>query len=87
MQKVVDEQINEWLKDGVISRSDFPFAICLHVVPTKSGKLCVCVDYKRLNAISLLKVNALPLIHSFIHSFILFSIIIKQFSAKIINIK
>ena len=33
MQKVVDEQINEWLRDGIISRSDSPFARCLHVVP------------------------------------------------------
>ena len=29
MQKVVDEQINEWLRDGIISRSDSPFASCL----------------------------------------------------------
>ena len=35
MQKVVDEQINEWLRDGIISRSDSPFASCLHVVPKK----------------------------------------------------
>ena len=55
MQKVVDEQINEWLKDGIISRSNSPFASCLHVVPKKSGKHRVCVDYRRLNAISLLE--------------------------------
>ena len=38
MQKVVAEQVNEWLKDSIISRSDSPFASCLHVVPKKSGK-------------------------------------------------
>ena len=64
MQKVVDEQINEWLRDGIISRSDFPFASCLHVVPKKSGKHRVCVDYRRLNAISLLKAYPIPPIHS-----------------------
>ena len=47
MQKIVDEQINEWLRDGIISRSDSPFASCLHVVPKKSGKHRVCVDYRR----------------------------------------
>ena len=64
MQKVVDEQINEWLRDGIISRSDSPFASCLHVVPKKSGKHRVCVDYRRLNAISLLEAYPIPPIHS-----------------------
>ena len=31
MQKVVDEQINEWLRDGVISRSDSPFANSIYM--------------------------------------------------------
>ena len=38
MQKVVDEQMNEWLKNGIISRSDSPFARCLHVMLKKSGR-------------------------------------------------
>ena len=61
MQKVVDEQINEWLRDGIISRSDSPFASCLHVVPKKSGKHRVFVDHRRLNAISLLEAHPIPL--------------------------
>ena len=55
MQKGIDEQINEWLRDGIINPSDSPFASCLHVVTKKSGKHCVCVDYERLNVISLLE--------------------------------
>ena len=35
MQKVVDKQINEWLRDGIISGSGSPFASCLHIVPKK----------------------------------------------------
>ena len=38
MQKAIDKQINEWLRDGIISQSDSPFASCLHVVPKKSKK-------------------------------------------------
>ena len=64
MQKVVDEQIIEWLRDGIIGRSDSPFASCLHVVPKKSGKHRVCVDYRRLNATSLLEVYPIPPIRS-----------------------
>ena len=52
MQKVVDEQINECLRDDVIKRSDSSFGSSLHVVPKKSCKHRVCVDYRRLNAIS-----------------------------------
>ena len=63
-QEVVDEQINKWLRDGITSRSDSPFASCLHVVSKKSGKHGVCVDYRRLNAISLLKTYPIPPIHS-----------------------
>ena len=66
MQKVFDEQINEWLRDGVISRSDSSFASCLRVVPKKSGKHHVCVDYRRLNAISLLEAYPIPYYSFFI---------------------
>ena len=59
-----DEQINESLRDGVISRSDSPFASCLHVVLKKSGKQSVCVDYRRLNAISLLEAYLIPPLYS-----------------------
>ena len=64
MQKVVDEQINEWLRDGIINRRNSPFANCLNVVPKKAGKHRVCVDYRRLNAISLLEAYSIPPIHS-----------------------
>ena len=60
MQKVVNEQLNGWLKDGVISRSDSLFGSCLYVVSKKFGKLRVCVDYRRLNVISLLEAYPFP---------------------------
>ena len=64
MQKMVDEQINEWLRNVIINRSDSPVASCLHVLPKKSGKHRVCVDYRRLNAISFLEAYPIPPIHS-----------------------
>ena len=64
MQKLFDEQINEWLRDGIISRSDSFFASCFHVVSKKCGKHRVCVDYKRLNAISILEAYPILPIHS-----------------------
>ena len=78
MQKVIDDQINEWLKDGVISRSSSSFASCLLVIPKKSGKHRVCVDYRRLNAISLLEAYPIPPIHTLLdnlHGSRVFSVI------------
>ena len=63
-QKIIDKQINEWLKDGIISRSDSPYSSCLHVVQRKSGKPRVCVDYRNLNATSVLESYPIPHIQS-----------------------
>ena len=63
-QKSIDQQINEWLTDGTISRSDSPYSSCLHVVQRKSGKPRVCVDYRNLNATSVLESYLIPHIQS-----------------------
>jgi len=63
-QKIIDQQINDWLKDGIISRSASPYSSCLHVVQRKSGKPRVCVDYRNLNATSVLESYPIPHIQS-----------------------
>ena len=64
IQKIIDSQITEWLTDGIISRSDSPYSSCLHVVPQKNGKHRVCVDYRNLNATSVLESYPIPHLHS-----------------------
>ena len=63
-QKIIDLQINKWLTDGIISRSDSPYSSCLHVVQRKSGKPRVCVDYRNLNATNVLESYPIPHIQS-----------------------
>ena len=53
----------------MISRSDSPFANCLHVVPKKSGKHRACANYRHLNAISLLEAHPIPPIYSLLDNF------------------
>lgn len=48
-QQVVDEQIREWLKDGIIEESRSAFAYPTVVVPKKDVRHRVTVDYRRLN--------------------------------------
>ena len=64
IQKIIDSQKTEWLTDGIISRSDSPYSSCLHVVPKKNGKHRVCVDYRNLNATSVLESYPIPHLHS-----------------------
>ena len=59
-QKIIDSQISEWLMEGIVSRSDSPYSSCLHVVPKKSGKHRMCVDYRNLNAICVLESYPIP---------------------------
>ena len=59
-QKIIDSQISEWLMDGIVSRSDSPYSSCLQVVPKKSGKHRMCVDYRNLNAICVLESYPIP---------------------------
>ena len=36
-QKIIDEQMNQWLREGIISRSDSPYSSCPHAVKKKCG--------------------------------------------------
>ena len=63
-QKIIDEQINQWLCEDIISRSDSPYASCPHVVKKKCGSPRVCIDYRNLNATSILSSYPIPHIQS-----------------------
>ena len=62
--KIIDEQINQWLREGIISRSDSRYASCPHVVKKKCGSPRVCIDYRNLNATSILSSYPIPHIQS-----------------------
>ena len=49
--KIVDEQILQWLKDGVIVPSNSEFASQVVVTWKKNGKPRVCIDYKSVNKV------------------------------------
>lgn len=59
---IVDEQVDEWLKNGIVEPCSSPYASQVVVVRKKDGKSRVCIDYRRLNR-KLIKDNyPLPLI-------------------------
>ncbi|GFV95734.1 retrovirus-related Pol polyprotein from transposon 412 [Trichonephila clavipes] len=59
---IVDAQVEEWIKNGIVQPCSSPYASQVVVVKKKDGKSRVCIDYRRLNR-KLIKDNyPLPLI-------------------------
>ncbi|GFX53263.1 retrovirus-related Pol polyprotein from transposon 297 [Trichonephila clavipes] len=59
---IVDAQVDEWVKNGIVEPCSSPYTSQVVVVKKKDGKSRVCIDYRRLNR-KLIKDNyPLPLI-------------------------
>ena len=48
----VENIVEEWEEEGVVERSSSPFNFPLLVVPKKDGTHRVCVDFRKLNAVT-----------------------------------
>lgn len=47
--KILDEQIREWLRLGIITPSNSEYASPVVIVRKKDGSSRVCIDYRALN--------------------------------------
>ena len=52
LQDVEEQQILRWLSQGVITISDGPWSSPLVIVPKGYGGYRVCIDYRKLNAVT-----------------------------------
>ena len=53
LQQEVRKCLESWLKQGIIRPSKSPYASQVVIVRKKSGEICLCVDFRKLNAISI----------------------------------
>ena len=60
LQGEVRKCLEQWLKQGVIRPSRSPYASQVVIVRKKSGEIRLCVDFRRLNAISIRDSFPLP---------------------------
>ena len=53
MQQEVRKCLESWLKQGIIQPSKSPYTSQVVIVHKKSGEIRLCVDFRKLNAISI----------------------------------
>jgi len=49
---LVQNEIDEMLKMGIITHSDSPWASPIVIVPKPDGSIRLCVDYRRVNSLT-----------------------------------
>lgn len=61
-RNAVDEQVDRWLKDGIIEHSESEFSSPVVMVKKKDNSFRLCVDYRRINKVIVKDRYPLPLI-------------------------
>ena len=62
----IEQQVQELLKQGMIQESSSPFASLVLLVEKKTGEWRLCVDYKRLNALTIKNSYPMPIMEEFL---------------------
>ena len=60
LQSEVRKYLDNWLKQGIIRPSKSPYASQVVIVCKKTGEICLCIDFRTLNTISIRDSFPLP---------------------------
>lgn len=75
--KAMEDYVSDGLKQGLISRSTSPASAGLFFIKKKDGGLRTCIDYHRLNAVTVKYLHSLPFVPSAIEQLCGFTIYTK----------
>ncbi|XP_011861253.1 PREDICTED: uncharacterized protein LOC105558274 [Vollenhovia emeryi] len=64
MQKIIEEEVEKMLKEGVIRSSTSPWSSPIVVVQKKDGRPRLCIDYRKLNKVTRKDAYPLPQINA-----------------------
>ena len=67
-KQIIREQVKEMLEAGVIEESYSPYSFPVVLVKKKNGKYRFCIDYRKLNEITIKDRHPLPVINDTIHT-------------------
>ena len=60
LQTEVHKCLDTWLKQGIIHPSCSPYALQVVIVRKKSGEICLCINFRALNAVTICDSFPLP---------------------------
>jgi len=80
--KILDEQIREWLRLGIITPSNSEYASPVVIVRKKDGSSRICIDYRALNKKIVRDKYPMPLIDDKIDALVNFSFLNTRFKER-----
>jgi hypothetical protein len=60
MREIVNKEIKQMLEDGIIERTDSPYASPIVMVRKADGSFRLCIDYRKLNKITIFDGEPMP---------------------------
>ena len=73
LQSEVRKCLDNWLKQGIIRPSKSPYASQVVIIRKKTGEIRLCVDFRKLNAISIRDLFPLPSVEEAVQAAVWFS--------------
>ena len=67
-QMVIDKEVDKMLEDGVVEHSNSPFASEVVLVKKKTGDWRVCIDFRSINAKTVVDKFPLPRVHDLLRA-------------------
>lgn len=67
-KEILKKEIDRMMEEGIIEECESPWAAPVVLVPKKTGDMRVCVDYRRLNSVTLPDAYPLPRMDDLLHN-------------------